>query len=356
MKKRVLLFLCALTLAGCSVKEQETEITLFSSPVTAVYTGKVKNKIPEGDGRAVMDASAVIEGLFEQGVFVAGIADRVPYRTQYEDAVISGIYTGEVSDRLPSGTGEFLSDTFSYSGTWIAGKPDGTGTLTAEPFRLNTPDGVLEGSYQGDVNRGMAEGTGTFLYQEGSTEIRMEGSFAANQFDGTLIRTIRYPDTEKSYPVFYRNGSPVSDTVSLIAYLEGMRNESYCLSDAQLSFLREHSALFEGNEDAGGSYNEAFDYEAFTENDTPSLIRIDNAAVKSVQRYRPYAGSDTVTSMIVENSDGWYHLVFARSVDEAKAGEIMSFCALPLCRSTITAPEEDYPAIDAAGAAVVANR
>ena len=56
--------------------------------------------------------------------------------------------------------------------------------------------------------------------------------------------------------------------------------------------------------------------------------------------------------MIVQNPDGWYHLVFACSADAADKGDVMNFYALPLCRSTITAPEQDYPAIDAAGVAV----
>ena len=132
-----------------------------------------------------------------------------------------------------------------------------------------------------------------------------------------------------------------------------MRNESYCLSEAQLSFLSDHSALFEGTESQNLPEAGAFDYEAFKETDTPSLILISNAAVRSVQRYKPYADSDTVTSMIVQNNEGWYHLVFAYAVESADTGDSVNLYALPLCRSTLTAPEQDYTAIDAAGAVVI---
>lgn len=352
MRKILLLILSALLLAGCSVKEQEMEITVFNQTVSAVYTGKVKRKLPNGEGAAQLAGSAAVDGVFEEGAFVSGNADNVPYDVTYLEESVSGTYTGEVAEQLPSGTGVFSSDTFSYDGTWTNGVPDGTGSITTDRFRITAPDGDLEGSYTGEVSNGLAEGAGTFLYPDGNSEIRMEGNFAKNQFDGTMVKTIRYQDTERAYPVYYQNGKPVYNTVSIIAYLEGMRNESYCLSEEQLAFINEHASLFEGKADAPDKYNDVFEYDAFTENDTPALIRIDNAVIKSVQRFKPFDGADTVTSMIVQNYDGWYHLIFAYAVEEADEGETMNFCALPLCRTTITAPEEDYPAIDAAAAAV----
>ena len=353
MKKRILLFLSALLLAGCSVKDQETEITVFQNTVTSVYTGKVKQKVPNGEGTAILDTDASVSGTFENGIFLSGEASGVPYRVSYRDQKISGSYTGAVSEQLPSGNGEFTSDTYSYKGTWINGAPDGEGTLTASIFCIDTPSGILEGSYSGDVRNGLAEGNGTFTYQSDTDEIQLSGNFTNNRFDGLLTKTIHYPNTEKSYPVYYQNGSLLQSSAAMIAYLEGMRNESYCLSEAQLSFLSDHSALFEGTESQNLPEAGAFDYEAFKETDTPSLILISNAVVRSVQRYKPYADSDTVTSMIVQNNEGWYHLVFAYAVESADTGDSVNIYALPLCRSTLTAPEQDYAAIDAAGAVVI---
>ncbi len=358
MKKIILFILPVFLLAGCTVREKETEVTVFNSTVVSIYTGKVKRKIPEGEGTALMENDAVAEGIFEKGVLISGEADNVPYSIAYNDQTISGIYTGNVSDQLPSGSGVFESDTYTYEGTWTNGTPDGSGTLTAEYFCIDTPSEVLEGSYSGDVNKGMAEGNGTFVYQTENDETEMTGTFAGNKFDGLLIKTIRYEDTVKSYPVYYRNGQPQHTAAAVIAYLEGMRNESYCLSEAQLDLIIDHSSLFEGTAVDSGiteEYNSSFDYEAFSEDSEPSLILINDAAVRSVQRYKPYTGSDTVTSMIVQNNDGWYHLVFAYSVDEVDQGSFVDICAMPLCRSTLTAPEQDYPAIDAAGAAVIRN-
>ena len=42
----------------------------------------------------------------------------------------------------------------------------------------------------------------------------------------------------------------------------------------------------------------------------------------------------------------------AYGVTKADRGDIVDICALPLCKSTLTAPEKDYPAVDAAGAVV----
>ena len=352
MKKVILLVLPAIMLAGCSVKDRETEITVFRNTVPAVYTGKVKRKIPNGEGSAVLEQNAVIEGVFEQGTWISGKAENVPYSISYGDQMISGSYTGEVSEELPSGSGAFESDEFSFDGTWIAGAPEGPGTVTAESFRINTPQEVLEGSYSGEINKGLAEGNGTFVYQTGEDEIQMEGTFAGNMYEGLMFKTIRYRDTVKSYPVYYQKGQSIDSAAAMIAYLEGMRNESYCLSEAQFSFLTQHSALFEGK-DTAKDYDSAFDYESFAEGSDPALVLIPNAVIKSVQRYKPYSGADTVTSMIVQNNDGWYHLVFAYSVDDADTGDYVNICALPLCRSTLTAPEQDYPAIDAAGAGII---
>ncbi len=357
MKKAILLILPALLFAGCSVKNKEIEITVFHNPVPSVYTGKVKRKIPEGKGAALMDNEAKVEGIFEAGTFISGEAERVPYGLKENDQSISGIYTGEVSDQLPSGNGVFESDAYSYEGTWLGGVPDGTGVVTAEYFCIDTPSEVLEGSYSGDVSGGKAEGTGTFTYLQGNDQIEMKGTFSDNRFDGLLVKTIQYQDTVKAYPVYYENGELVQNAAATIAYLEGMRNESYCLSEAEITFISDHSALFEGNgtnADMTGN-SSIFDYAAFNEDSDPSLTIIRNAVIKSVERYKPYTGSDIVTSMIVQNSDGWYHLVFAYSVKDVSAGDTVNISALPLCRSTLTAPEQDYEAIDAAGAAIIGN-
>jgi hypothetical protein len=350
MKKLMLAILPALLLAGCSVKEKEMEVSVFQNTVTSVYTGKVKRKLPEGEGTAVLENNAVAEGLFEQGAWVSGTADKVPYSISYNNGMISGTYTGEVAEQLPSGSGTFTSDALTFEGTWNNGVPDGPGTLSAQSFQI----GALDGSYTGDVDKGMSEGNGTFVYSDDEHEVTMEGSFAGSMFDGLLTKTVRYGETEKSYPVFYQKGQEVHDTAAMIAYLEGMRNTSYCLSEAQLSFIQDHTALFNGtakDSDLPKEYA-VFNRDSFKETDAPSLILIRNAAIRSVQRYKPYEGADTVTSLIVENSDGYYHLVFAYGVTKADRGDIVDICALPLCKSTLTAPEQDYPAIDAAGAVV----
>ena len=354
MKKVIMFVLPAVLLAGCSVKEKEMEVNVFQNTVASVYTGKVKRKMPEGEGTAVLENNAIAEGLFEKGTWISGTADNVPYSISFNDGLISGTYTGEVLEQLPSGSGTFTSDEFTFEGTWNSGVPNGPGTVTAQNFRISLPSETLEGSYTGAVDKGLAQGNGTFVYQDEEHEITMEGNFAGSMFDGVLTKTISYKDTEKSYPVYYQKGQEQDDAAAMIAYLEGMRNESYCLSESQLSFIRDHSALFEGtgtDKDLPKEYA-AFNRDTFKETDTPALILIRNAAIRSVQRYKPYEGADTVTSLIVENNEGWYHLVFAYGVTKADRGDIVDICALPLCKSTLTAPEKDYSAVDAAGAVV----
>lgn len=356
MKKIILLVLPVILLAGCSVKEKEKEITVFRSTVSSVYTGKVRRNIPDGEGTARMENGAGVEGIFENGILISGEAADVPYSITYNDLPVSGVYSGEVSGQLPSGTGSFTADGFCYSGTWAAGVPEGPGTVEAEHFRIDTPFEVLEGSYSGEFRNGQAEGSGTFIYQSDGDEVQMEGSFAGNSFDGLLVKTVRYQDTVKSYPVYYQKGWPLKTAAAMIAYLEGMRNESYCLSEAQMSFISDHSDLFDNSQTGQNlleEYSSTFDYAAFSEDSEPALIMIRNAEIRSLQRYKPYSGADTVTTMIVRNNDGWYHLVFARSVEDVSRGDVVNICALPLCRSTLTAPEQDYPAVDAAGAAVI---
>ncbi len=353
MKKTILLIMPVLLLCGCKVKEKEKEITVFSDTVTSIYTGKVKRKMPGGEGSALMDNDSKVEGLFEKGIFISGQAESVPYSVTYGDRVFSGIYTGEVADRLPAGNGTFTSDAFLFDGIWNNGMPDGKGTVSAEHFRIDTSSGILEGSYSGDINKGKAEGNGTFIYQDGRNEIQMAGNFTGSQFDGLMVKTVRYRDTDKSYLVNYRNGKPQESAASMISYLEGMRKESYCLSEAQYKFISDHSSLFAGtgnDKDMAVKYNDSFHPETFRESDKPALIKINNAVIRSVERYKTYAGPETVTSMIVQNSDGYYHLFFAWSVVNADRGDIVNITALPLCRSTLTSPEQDYPAIEAAGA------
>lgn len=356
MKKLIWLILPVLLLAGCSVKEKEMDITVFGNTLPSVYTGKVKSKIPEGQGLAVMENEARAEGIFEQGVLVSGAAENVTYSSTYHDQTISGLYSGEVDGKVPSGSGSFQSEDFSFTGTWISGLPDGPGSISSEHFRISASEDIPEGSYTGEVSKGLAEGEGTFVYQDGDTETEITGQFVNNAFDGRMIKTIRYHDSLKSYPVYYKNGKPQDSAAAMIAYLEGMRSDSYCLSEQEVSFISGHSALFEGKasgNDLSKEYDSTYSFGTFKEGSEPSLILIRNAEVKSVQRYKPYAGADTVTSMIVQNDDGWYHLVFAYSVTSADRGSIVNICAMPLCRSTLTSPDGDYEAIDAAGAMIV---
>ncbi|MBQ6451871.1 MAG: hypothetical protein IJJ29_08120, partial [Solobacterium sp.] len=246
MKKMILLILPVLLFTGCAVKEKEAEVTVFGNTVPAVYSGRVKKKLPNGEGTAILENDARAEGTFELGTYIAGKTDSVPYTITYMDQEISGTYTGEVSEQLPSGNGTFTADTLSYTGTWSAGAPAGTGTITASSFRIDTPAEVLEGSYTGDVQDTRAEGNGVFIYQSGNEEIQLEGGFTDNRFDGPMTKTVRYKDTVKTYPVYYRNGRLQETAVALIAYLEGMRNDSYCLNVEQLTFISDHSRQFEG--------------------------------------------------------------------------------------------------------------
>ena len=347
MKRVLILITAAFLLAGCTVKEKEKEITVFHNTVNSIYTGEVKRKLPSGEGSAQLENNASVSGTFEKGTWISGEAGNVPYAVTLKDQNISGTYTGEVQEELPGGNGRFESDAFTYEGSWQNGEMD-SGTVSAESFVIDTPYDPLEGRYSGEVKNGLAEGNGTFAWQEEEDEIQMEGSFLDNFFHGRLVKTIRHKDSERSYPVYYENGAPITNAVSLISYLEGMRKASYCLSEEQSSFIEDNLSLFEGQ--GTEPVTSAFAYSSFTEDSAPAWIKIENAKIKSVQRYKPYEGADPVTSMIVENEDGYYHLFFAWSVDEADEGETIDIIALPLCRSTLTAPEQDYPAIDAAGA------
>lgn len=356
MKKAVLLILPVLFLAGCTVKNKEMEITVFHTPMSAVYTGKVKRKLADGEGSARLENEAGVEGIFEKGTWISGEAEAVPYRVSYGDQTYSGSYTGSVSEEMPEGTGEFRSESFSYNGTWTNGAVDGTGTVSTPSFQMDTAEEVITGSYSGTIREGLAEGTGTFVYRDGEDEIQMEGSFVGNQYDGKLIRTIRTRGSERSYPVYYSKGSLLHTPASMIGYMEGMRQKSYCLNDDQLSFIENHEAMFDGSETVGkqsDEYDKAFAFGSFMDGSDPSLILIPDCLIQSIQRYKLREDTDPVTSMIVQNGDEWYHLVFAYSVDSAEQGDTVDVAAMPLCRTVLTAPEQDYPAIDAAGCAVI---
>ncbi|MBP3891964.1 MAG: hypothetical protein J6D29_07305 [Solobacterium sp.] len=355
MKKRIFLLTLVLFLTGCMVKEEAIDITVFHNTLASTYSGRVKQKLPNGNGQAILENNAMVEGEFEEGIFISGEASQVPYSLTNNTQTIKGAYTGNVSNQLPNGEGSFEADAFSYQGSFVDGAIE-KGTLSASSFHIDTPFEVLEGNYNGDVLKGLAEGNGTFTYQENNTPIEISGTFTNNMFDGLLTKTIHYSNATKSYPVYYQKGWQLQTAVSMIAYLEGMRNTSYRLSEAQSTFISEHAALFEGEKkelDSSDEVNSSFSYEQFNETDAPNFIRIQNATIKSIQRYQPYEEANTVTSMIVQNADGWYHLVFAYSVDEVHRDDYVDIYALPLCRSTLTAPEQDYPAIDAVGAFVL---
>ncbi len=128
-------------------------VTRGETEYTGVYTGAVEHMIPHGQGAFVGRSGAgtlfAWDGEWRFGV-PAGAGELTDGRlcTAMEGVGVMGVYRGRAEDCVPEGRGEFTSVTaegvsFTYSGGWKNGLPEGDGTLAYDAEGYYTRTGTF---------------------------------------------------------------------------------------------------------------------------------------------------------------------------------------------------------------------
>ena len=164
--------------SGMSANKKQLSIRLLDETVSGSYTGTMKNKLPSGEGTfQSSDQKWAYTGSFREGTAEVKNGELIgafPLCVTVNGVEYSGTYSGEVQGNRITGSGKFSSsgDAFSYEGKWIAGSLSGAGNVTGLPHEITFQGRDIEGSYSGAVTDAVPDGNGTFVTEEGDFQYK----------------------------------------------------------------------------------------------------------------------------------------------------------------------------------------
>lgn len=173
----------------------------------SVYTGEFKDDMFNGYGTLTSPEGTVTEGMWENNRFAGELKNQTgcvsgDCKDSYSVLVKNGEkYIGEFQNGVPHGMGKYiLPDGSTYTGSVVAGKIDGYGTLTyADTVTATAPH-----KYVGDLTNGKPNGYGAMFYNNGDYYY---GHFSQNIFDGQGVYVEKASGKKKSG--FYLKGELV---------------------------------------------------------------------------------------------------------------------------------------------------
>lgn len=221
--------------------------------ISAMYEGQCLNGIPNGEGIAkgkIAESDFEYSGIFDAGKIGGnGEVINYPYTLSYDGENILGLYSGSLTDNLPSSEGTFnsiMTDIqFDYQGMWEKGKLSGEGTLSTNHYTIEFSTVVRTGHFEGSVNDGRASGEGVFTAQnDKGDEYTYTGMFENGTYNGYGEKIFV---NNEDYPVYkgtYTNGEFTPTKSEFLAYAGTMSFISFEVSEENLKFIDEHEELF----------------------------------------------------------------------------------------------------------------
>ncbi|WP_026522350.1 hypothetical protein [Butyrivibrio sp. VCB2001] len=280
---------------------------------SGVYSGKVTDARPNGEGTFVAEDGWSYTGTFANGTVEGdGKITDYPYDLSYESKVAKGKYTGDMVNGIPSGTGQFSAETtdinIDYSGTWTDGDISGEGELKTNVYTIDFKEVSRTGQYEGSVIDGRASGTGKFTATNDSgITYTYEGDFDKGTYNGYGVVTYD-SDEVTNYRGHMTNGECTPTKSELLVYLGTVKDfMSYSVNDASIKFIDEHDNLFmvENEEALEGKINEDIILNELYKTPGEHSDEIITFKTKKIIQIRQETVFDSVvTWFIVEDTDG----------------------------------------------------
>ena len=183
--------LCFL-LSGCSssknVENYDLSLNLEGNSYTGLYTGILESGNPTGEGSFISEEGWTINGTFSENGF-SGKIENFNYTVEFQDNTYEGIFNGEVNNLTVNGTGNFEGKNkehyLNYNGEWNEGIISGLGEVETDSYTIYFDDSAREGTYEGEVKDGLAEGNGVFkAINSENNAYTYTGEFSNGLFEG----------------------------------------------------------------------------------------------------------------------------------------------------------------------------
>ena len=257
------------------------------------------------------------------------------------------MYSGEVNDGIPNGTGTFKTknqteEKWNYEGEWKAGKPSGKGTLTDDTYENILPGNIVRsGSFTGEVVNGIPNGHGVFNTQNSEgVKYYYDGEWKDGKWNGkgkVVYENKEYGIEEGTFT----DNDYTPNVVEFIQTLGTFDGECrYTLSEKQIAFIEKNESIIKG-QDLGGLENiidHSFSAEQFKKNPrafSPAFVKFTNASIVQIQEYESYGGQ-TLTFCIADSEDyeTTLFLYMLGTSKEAVQNSIVDIYLLPLSYTT----------------------
>ena len=156
-----------------SANKKRLSLRLLDETVSGAYTGLLKNGIPSGEGAfASPDQSWTYTGTFSENAAEAKdgeLTGGFPISVTVDGVTYPGTYSGAVQGNQITGAGKFSAaeDAFAYEGEWLAGKPSGAGRATKLNYEILFQEREITGVYSGEMIDAVPNGNGTFSTEDG---------------------------------------------------------------------------------------------------------------------------------------------------------------------------------------------
>ena len=258
----------------------------------------------------------------------------------FQGRKIMGVYSGQEKDGKNEGQGSFSSEEgghrFSYEGAWKDGEITGKGSLWDDQFIIHFADGDRKGTYDGELELGEASGDGVFsAVNADKVSYTYSGGFESGLFEGEG-KLVYDNDSYFVQKGNFHEGEFDPDNRDLITALGTGSSLPYKIDKEQGTFVEEHAELFPAAyEDGCGDYVKKAgddlykDVTAYKEN----LIKVTDRKVGQVFKQNIWGHDMTVILTWDKDVDKVHYIFYPEAVEDLKAGDAISYYALPLANS-----------------------
>lgn len=325
--------------ANVKIKCEETEFE-------GSYEGEIVNNVLDGSGKFVSNDELEFTGSFSEGSFADGTVKDMKYSFVYQENTYEGIYNGEVNAMVPNGTGKYKGvneeNNIEYDGEWASGELE-KGKLIADAFLVSFEDVDIIGQYEGEIEKGVACGEGTFsAVNSDKVPYVYNGQWKDGLWDGKGTQKM----DDETYCVMkgtFEKGEfkpSKSEWISSYGDVPSKDIFSYNVTESAKEFIDKNEKLFPVTdiEEVSELVNNDITYKQMMkdiDSYSSDLIKISKRRVVQIDVSKDFWGKD-ISRVILDNSSytGTYVVIYWGDSSDIYEGDKVECIGLPIAQTS----------------------